>query len=78
MASPWSNPGYFVSTETSTHGSNVSADRQTAPNLFALGGSTLIYSAGFPQTSYFIRRVSTQKVAFISYGPAIAESEWRV
>ena len=74
VASPWFSPGYFVSTKTPTYGYNVTANWQTAPNLFAVGGSTQIYSAGFPQMSYFIKRVAAQKVAFISYGPAIAES----
>ncbi len=74
VASPWFAPAYFVSTKTPTYGYNVTADWQTAPNLFAVGGSTQIYSAGFPQMSYFIKRVAAQKVAFISYGPAIAES----
>jgi ABC-type branched-subunit amino acid transport system substrate-binding protein len=73
-SSAWFTPGYFVSTKTPTYGYNVSANWQTAPNLFAVGGSTQIYSAGFPQMSYFIKKVGAKKVAFISYGPSIASS----
>jgi len=73
-SSAWFTPGYFVSTKTPTYGYNVSANWQTAPNLFAVGGSTQIYSAGFPQMSYFIKKVKAQKVAFISYGPSIPSS----
>ncbi len=46
VASAWFTPAYFVSTGTPTYGYNVSANWQTAPNLFAAGGSTQIYSAG--------------------------------
>ena len=74
VASAWFTPGYFVSTKTPTYGYNVSANWQNAPNLFAVGGSTQVYSAGFPQMNYFIKKVGAQKVAFISYGPAIASS----
>jgi hypothetical protein len=74
VASAWFTPGYFVSTKTPTYGYNVSSNWQTAPNLFAVGGSTQIYSTGFPQMSYFIKKVGVQKVAFISYGPSIASS----
>ena len=48
-SSAWFTPGYFVSTKTPTYGYNVSANWQNAPNLFAVGGSTQVYSAGFPQ-----------------------------
>ena len=73
-SSAWFTPGYFVSTKTPTYGYNVSSNWQTAPNLFAVGGSTQIYSAGFPQMSYFIKKVGAKSVAFISYGPSIASS----
>ena len=74
VLSAWFTPGYFVSTKTPTYGYNVSANWQTAPNLFAVGGSTQIYSAGFPQMAYFIKKVGAKSVAFISYGPSIASS----
>jgi len=73
-ASAWFTPGYFVSTKTPTYGYNVTANWQTAPNLFAVSGSTQIYSTGFPQMNYFIKKMKAQKVAFISYGPAISSS----
>jgi ABC-type branched-subunit amino acid transport system substrate-binding protein len=73
-SSAWFTPGYFTSTKTPTYGYNVSANWQTAPNLFAVGGSTQIYSAGFPQMAYFIKKVGAKSVAFISYGPSIASS----
>ena len=73
-SSAWFTPGYFVSTKTPTYGYNVSANWQDAPNLFAVGGSTQVYSAGFPSMAYFIKKVGAQKVAFISYGPSIAAS----
>ncbi len=63
-----------MSTKTPTYGYNVTSNWQGAPNLFAVGGSTQIYSAGFPQMNYFIKKVGVQKVAFISYGPAISSS----
>jgi ABC-type branched-subunit amino acid transport system substrate-binding protein len=74
VASAWFTPGYFVSTKTPTYGYNVSANWQTAPNLFAVGGSTQVYSSGFPTMSYFIKKVGAKSVAFISYGPSIASS----
>ncbi len=74
VASAWFTPGYFVSTKTPTYGYNVSSNWQTAPNLFAVGGSTQIYSAGFPTLAYFIKKVGAKSVAFISYGPSIASS----
>ncbi len=73
-SSAWFTPGYFVSTKTPTYGYNVSANWQNAPNLFAVGGSTQVYSAGFPQMAYFIKKVGAKSVAFISYGPSIASS----
>ena len=74
VASAWFTPGYFVSTKTPTYGYNVSANWQTAPNLFAVGGSTQIYSAGFPSGAYFFKKVGVKSVAFISYGPSISSS----
>jgi ABC-type branched-subunit amino acid transport system substrate-binding protein len=74
VASAWFTPGYFVSTKTPTYGYNVSSNWQTAPNLFAVGGSTQIYKAGFPTLAYFIKKVGAKSVAFISYGPSIASS----
>jgi branched-chain amino acid transport system substrate-binding protein len=74
VASAWFTPNYFVSTKTPTYGYNVTGNWQTAPNLFAVGGSTQIYSSGFPSMSYFIKKVKAKSVAFISYGPAIASS----
>ncbi len=74
VASAWFTPNYFVSTKTPTYGYNVSSNWQTAPNLFAVGGSTQIYSAGFPSLAYFIKKVGAKSVAFISYGPSIASS----
>jgi ABC-type branched-subunit amino acid transport system substrate-binding protein len=73
-SSAWFTPGYFVATKTPTYGYNVSANWQTAPNLFAVGGSTQIYSSGYPAMHYFINKVAAKKVAFISYGPSIASS----
>ena len=40
VASAWFTPNYFVATKTPTYGYNVSANWDTAPNLFAAGGST--------------------------------------
>ena len=74
VASAWFTPGYFVSTKTPTYGYNVSANWQTAPNLFAAGGSTQIYKSGFPIMNYFLKKVKASSVAFISYGPSIASS----
>jgi branched-chain amino acid transport system substrate-binding protein len=73
-SSAWFTPGYFVSTKTPTYGYNVSANWQTAPNLFAVGGSTQIYSAGFPTMAYFIKKVGAKSLAVISYGPSISSS----
>lgn len=74
VASAWFAPNYFVTTKTPTYGYNVSANWQKAPNLFAVGGSTQIYSASFPTTAYFIKKVKAKSLAIISYGPAIASS----
>jgi ABC-type branched-subunit amino acid transport system substrate-binding protein len=74
VASAWFTPNYFVATKTPTYGYNVSANWQTAPNLFAVGGSTQIYSSAFSTLSWAIRRLQSKSVAFISYGPAIASS----
>jgi ABC-type branched-subunit amino acid transport system substrate-binding protein len=74
VASAWFTPNYFVSTNTPTYGYNVSANWQTAPNLFAAGGSTQIYSSANSTYSWFFRKVKAKSVAFISYGPSIASS----
>ena len=74
VATYWFTPGYFVSTKTPTYGYNVSSNWQTAPNLFAVGGSTQSYPNGFPQMAYFIKKVGAKSVAFISYGPSISSS----
>ena len=74
-ASAWFSPDYFVSTSTPTYGYNVTANWDTAPNLFAAGGSTQIYSAGGPHaTPTSSRRPSRSRSAFISYGKAISSS----
>ena len=73
-ASAWFTPGYFVSTKTPTYGYNVTCNWRAAPNLFAVGGSTQVYSAGFPQMSYFMKKVGAKSLAVISYGPAISSS----
>jgi ABC-type branched-subunit amino acid transport system substrate-binding protein len=74
VASAWFTPSLFVTTKTPTYGYNVSANWQTAPNLFAVGGSTQVYSNGFPTMAYLIKKVDAKSVAFISYGPTIASS----
>ncbi len=74
VASAWFTPNYFVSTKTPTYGYNVTGNWQTAPNLFAVGGSTQIYSAGFPAMSYFLHKIKVKSLAVISYGPSIASS----
>jgi branched-chain amino acid transport system substrate-binding protein len=74
VASAWFTPNYFVSTKTPTYGYNVSANWQTAPNLFAVGGSTQIYASAYSSLSWFLKKVKAKSVAFVSYGPAIASS----
>lgn len=74
VASAFFSPNYFVSTKTPTYGYNVSANWQTAPNLFAVGGSTQIYSSADSTLSWAIKRLKSKSVAFISYGPSIASS----
>ncbi len=74
VASAWFTPGYFVSTGTPTYGYNVSANWETYPNLFAVGGSTQIYSSAIPTMGHFIKATGSKAVAFISYDPAIASS----
>jgi ABC-type branched-subunit amino acid transport system substrate-binding protein len=74
VASAWFTPNYFVSTHTPTYGYNVSANWQNAPNLYAVGGSTQVYSAGYSTFAYFIKKVKAKSIAFISYGPTIASS----
>jgi ABC-type branched-subunit amino acid transport system substrate-binding protein len=74
VASAWFTPGYFVTTNTPTYGYNVSANWQTSPNLYAVGGSTQVYANGYSSLAYFLKKVAAKKVAFISYGPSIASS----
>jgi ABC-type branched-subunit amino acid transport system substrate-binding protein len=74
VASAWFSPNYFVATKTPTYGYNVSANWQTAPNLFAVGGSTQIYSSAYSTLSWIIKRLKSKSVAFISYGPSISSS----
>ncbi len=74
VASAWFTPNYFVSTKTPTYGYNVTANWQTAPNLFAVGGSTQIYAAANSTYSWFLKKVKAKSVAFVSYGPSIASS----
>ena len=73
-ASAWFSPDYFISTGTPTYGYNVTANWDTAPNLFATGGSTQIYSAAVPSYAYFINKTQSKSIAFISYGKGIASS----
>ena len=74
VASAFFTPNYFVTTKTPTYGYNVTANWQTSPNLFAVGGSTQIYSSAYSTLSWIIKRLKSKSVAFISYGPAIASS----
>ncbi len=74
VASAWFTPNYFVDTKTPTYGYNVSANWQTAPNLYAVGGSTQVYANGYSSLAYFLKKVDAKKVAFLSYGPSIASS----
>jgi len=73
-ASAWFSPDYFVSTGTPTYGYNVSSNWDTAPNLFAAGGSTQIYSSAVPTYAYFIKKTQSKSIAFISYGKGIPGS----
>jgi ABC-type branched-subunit amino acid transport system substrate-binding protein len=74
VASAWFSPNYFVASKTPTYGYNVSGNWQTAPNLFAVGGSTLNFVKSYPTLAYLIKKVKAKSVAFISYGPSIASS----
>lgn len=74
VASAWFTPNYFVATKTPTYGYNVTANWQTSPNLFAVGGSTQIYSSAYSSLSWFLKKINAKSVAFVSYGPAIASS----
>ena len=74
VASAWFTPNYFVATKTPTYGYNVSSNWDTAPNLFAAGGSTQFYSPGVPSLGYVIKQTKSKSIAFISYGQAIASS----
>ena len=74
VSSAWFTPNYFVSTKTPTYGYNVSANWQTAPNLFAVGGSTQIYKSANSTYAWFLKKVKAKSAAFISYGPSIASS----
>ncbi len=74
VASAWFTPNYFVSTKTPTYGYNVTANWQTSPNLFAVGGSTQIYAAANSTYSWFLKKVNAKSAAFISYGPSISSS----
>jgi ABC-type branched-subunit amino acid transport system substrate-binding protein len=74
VASYWFTPNYFVSTRTPTYGYNVSGNWQTWPNLFAVGGSTQIYSSANSTYSYWLKKIKAKSVAFISYGPSISSS----
>ena len=74
VASAFFTPNYFVSTKTPTYGYNVSANWDTAPNLFAAGGSTQFYAPGVPSLGYTIKQTKSKAIAFISYGQIVASS----
>ncbi len=74
VASAWFTPNYFVATNTPTYGYNVSSNWETAPNLFAAGGSTQFYSPGVPSLAHVIKATGSKSVAVISYGQSIAAS----
>jgi ABC-type branched-subunit amino acid transport system substrate-binding protein len=74
VASYWFTPNYFVANRTPTYGYNVSGNWETWPNLFAVGGSTQIYSSADSTYSWFLKKVKANSVAFISYGPSISSS----
>jgi ABC-type branched-subunit amino acid transport system substrate-binding protein len=74
VGSPWFNPSYFVSTGTPTYGYNVTSNWAGPPNLFAVGGSTQIYSDAVPTYAYFAQKTNSKSLAFISYGPSVTAS----
>jgi len=74
VASAFFTPNYFVSTGTPTYGYNVSSNWQTAPNLFAAGGSTQFYAPGVPSFAHAFKVLGAKSLAFISYGQEVASS----
>ncbi len=70
VASAWFAPTLFVQTKSPTYGYNVTDNWQDAPNLFAVSGSTQIYSATVPVLSWFAKQLKLKSVAFVSYNSA--------
>jgi ABC-type branched-subunit amino acid transport system substrate-binding protein len=72
VASAFFTPNVFVEAKVPTYGYNVSSNWQTAPNLFAAGGSVQYLPGGTPTVSYLVSKTKSKAVAIVAYGVASA------
>jgi branched-chain amino acid transport system substrate-binding protein len=72
IASAFFTPNVFTEAKIPTYGYNVSTNWQTAPNLFAAGGSVQYVPAGTPSVAYFVKKTKSTSVALVAYNVASA------
>jgi len=70
VATAFFSPNIFTETNTPVYGYNVTGNWDTAPNLFAAGGSVQYYPAGEPQINWFVQQVHGHNVGVVALGVA--------
>lgn len=70
VATAFFTPNLFTESGIPTYGYNVTGNWQTAPNLFAAGGSVQYYPAEAPEVSYVINKTHAKSIAVVGYGIA--------
>src|ERR1700722_19747558 len=70
VGSAFFTPNVFTEAQIPTYGYNVSNNWDTAPNLFAAGGSVQYLPAGTPTVAYVVQKTHAKAVAVVAYGVA--------
>lgn len=63
-------PNYFVEAKIPTYGYNVTGNWAGPPNLYAAGGSVLVYGAEGPEMAYLAKKTHATSIAILAYGIA--------
>ena len=76
VATAFFSPNVFVENNTPTYGYDVTGNWDTAPNLFAAGGSVQYYPAGEVQINWFVHQVQPQNanVGLLALGVPSSEN----
>ena len=70
VATAFFSPNIFTENNTPVYGYNVTGNWDTAPNLFAAGGSVQYYPAGEPSDNFFVQQVHGHNVGVVALGVA--------